>query len=339
MLSSTLLVAAIAAPAVLGASVPRTKTTVATNLFTPTNYTVVKDIFIQDSPTFSSSGYDAFSDSLGLIDKTAKRWENLQDHINALNRGSDSLTAYKLIYIARHGQGYHNLAESTYGTPAWNCYWSEQYTDGNITWGPDATLTDLGVTQALAAKAAFTTQAAAGMPLPQVLYSSPMRRAAATLQLSWDDLLISKGMTPIVKEALRESIGLHTCDQRSTKSVIASTFPTFSFEAPFSEHDELWGPDYQESNGQQPLRLQQFLNWLFATDSSSIISITAHSGVINSFFKAIGHNAFSVQTGGVVPVLIKAVGHASATNTAIIGGPSATKPTCAAGVVVPTARG
>lgn len=130
-------------------------------------------------------------------------WENLQDHINALNRAADSLTSYKLIYIARHGQGYHNLAETTYGTPAWNCYWSEQYTDGNITWGPDATLTDLGVTQALAAKAAFTTQAAAGMPLPQVLYSSPMRRAAATLQLEWDDLLISKGMAPIVKEALR----------------------------------------------------------------------------------------------------------------------------------------
>lgn len=47
MLASTLLAAVIAAPAVLGASVPRTKTKVATNLFTPTNYTVVKDVFIQ----------------------------------------------------------------------------------------------------------------------------------------------------------------------------------------------------------------------------------------------------------------------------------------------------
>lgn len=67
----------------------------------------------------------------------------------------------------------------------------------------DATLTDLGVQQALAAKSAFTTQAAAGLPLPQSLYSSPMRRAASTLQLTWDDLLISKGVTPIIKEHLR----------------------------------------------------------------------------------------------------------------------------------------
>ena len=27
---------------------------------------------------------------------------------------------YKVIVMGRHGQGYHNAAESYYGTPAWN---------------------------------------------------------------------------------------------------------------------------------------------------------------------------------------------------------------------------
>ena len=79
-------------------------------------------------------------------------------YITDLNRNADESTTYKLIYIARHGEGYHNQArlstfsrsrrvalllishvqaESHYGTPAWNCYWSLQTTDGNITWVRD----------------------------------------------------------------------------------------------------------------------------------------------------------------------------------------------------------
>lgn len=167
------------------------------------------------------------------------------------------------------------------------------------------------------------------MPLPEKFYSSPLRRAASTLQITWLD----SGLTtarPVIKEDLRESIGLHTCDLRRDKSALASDYPGMDFEVPFSEHDQLWDATYQESNGQQPLRLRRFMNQVFATDSSSVVSITCHSGVINSFFRAIGHQPGSVSTGGIVPVLIKAVGHPSATNTQIIGGPSATAPTCAA---------
>ena len=27
---------------------------------------------------------------------------------------------YKLLYMGRHGEGYHNVAEAFYGTPAWD---------------------------------------------------------------------------------------------------------------------------------------------------------------------------------------------------------------------------
>ena len=76
----------------------------------------------------------------------------------------------------------------------------------------------------------------------------------------------------------RESIGLHTCDERSSKSYLEETYPSFGFETPFSEHvrrhpavasdlnsphhtqDELWNPTYGEMQSQQALRTQQLLN-------------------------------------------------------------------------------
>jgi hypothetical protein len=79
---------------------------------------------------------------------------------------------------------------------------------------------------------------------------------------------------------LETRIGLHTCDKRSDKSVIAAERPTWNFEPTFSEHDELWNEIYEESSSQQALRIQQVLNEIFATDANTYISITAHSGVM-----------------------------------------------------------
>lgn len=235
-------------------------------------------------------------------------------HIKQLNRKADKYTTYKVIYIARHGQGYHNVAESLYGTPAWNCYWSLLGTDGNITWGPDPLLTPLGEEQAKANNVGWKRELKAGVPLPQQLYSSPMRRSASTLEITWRDILLNKKVKPIIKEAYREVIGLHTCDERSNKSVLTHTYREhhvsqlipagWDFEPTFNEHDLLWDPIYQETAPQQTLRLRLAINELFATDPRTFISITAHSGVIAAFFRAIGHRQFSVQTGGMVPVVV-----------------------------------
>ncbi|KAL7410167.1 histidine phosphatase superfamily [Mrakia frigida] len=300
-----------------------------TEVFAPSNYSVVDGFFIQSSPTFNATGYDALKDNFGLIDKSPNKWKNFAKAIKKLNDESDELTAYKVIYIARHGEGYHNYAQTFYGTPAWICKWSLLNGDGNMTWGPDATLTPNGIAQAQAVNAAWKIEAKADAPLPQVFYSSPMRRAASTLEITWRDILLQKkSYTPTIKEHYRESIGLHTCDQRSTKTVLSETYPGWNFDASFTEHDQLYNPTYQENGGAQSLRLQQQMNELFSSDDSTYVSITAHSGVINSFFTAVGHKRFSVQTGGVVPVVIKAVGHKSATNTPIVAGLSATAPAC-----------
>ena len=167
------------------------------------------------------------------------------------------------------------------------------------------------------------------MPLPQSLYSSPLRRAAATLDITFGDIVLSKGVRPVVslyrfsqsyrlstlsttrfntnpqiKETLRESIGLHTCDQRSSKSLIAREFPNFDFEPSFTEHDPLWDAIYQETESQEAVRLRLALNEIFATDASTFIGITAHGGVIGAMFRAIGKKRFPLNTGGFVPFVV-----------------------------------
>jgi hypothetical protein len=50
------------------------------------------------------------------------QWERFAKwvrHLNARCHGDDK-THHKLLFMGRHGEGWHNAAESYYGTPAWN---------------------------------------------------------------------------------------------------------------------------------------------------------------------------------------------------------------------------
>lgn len=199
----------------------------------------------------------------------------------------------------------------------------------------DAELTDLGIAQAQAANAGWKTQLKDNIPLPQRLYSSPMRRSASTLDITWKDILLNKGVKPVVSELeetkltprSRSTGASRSASTPATGATTRATLPLttvsggvirgmigadsrpagFEFEPSFTEHDLLWDPIYEETGPQQAKRIRNALNQIFATDPSTFISITAHSGVINAFFLATGHNKFSVQTGGFVPVLVSGV--------------------------------
>ncbi|GAA5923036.1 putative phosphomutase [Sporobolomyces koalae] len=310
------------------AQLPFASTSPITKVFTPTNYTVVDGFFVQSSPNFNDTKeYDLLEHSFGLVDSSHERWSRFQAAIDQLNERSDKHTAYKVFFLARHGQGWHNVAEAKYGTDAWNNKWSMEYGDGNLTWGPDPELTPLGTRQAQAVNRAWKKQIQAAVPLPSKLYSSPLDRAASTLESTWKDILIDSGeVRPLFVEHLREVIGVHTCDQRSRKSTLKKRFPAFDFDQPFSEHDQLWSPDFQESPKEQALRIQQFLNRIFATDPVQYISITAHGGVIASFLRVVNHRHVSVPPGGMIPVVVKAVDYLDADNELLAGGQSIPRP-------------
>lgn len=66
----------------------------------------------------------------------------------------------------------------------------------------DAEITPKGIDQAKAVNLGWKEQIKDHIPLPQNWYSSPMRRAASTIQITWDDIVLNKGKKspkPIVR--------------------------------------------------------------------------------------------------------------------------------------------
>ncbi|OGM40607.1 phosphoglycerate mutase family protein [Aspergillus bombycis] len=105
---------------------------------------------------------------------------------------------------------------------------------------------------------------------------------------------------------LRETLGLHTCDSRSSKTAIAQEYPLYRFEEDFAEEDPLYDPELRESDSARDVRLRELLLDVFAHDASTVVSLTAHSGAITSVLAVVGHRRFALMTGAVIPVLVRA---------------------------------
>lgn len=189
--------------------------------------------------------------------------------------------------MGRHGEGFHNAAETFFGTPAWNCYYSELQGNGTVTWA-DAKLTDVGVQQATRVKK-FWSHLIKDEKItpPETYYSSPLYRCLDTAKITFTglDLPRRSPFVPIIKEFLREGISAHTCDRRSTKSYIKQNFPGFKFEKGFRENDPYWTELFAEPRANQDVRSKAVLDDIFSSNDSTYISITSHSGEIASLLR------------------------------------------------------
>lgn len=278
------------------------------------------DVFMQSQPSTDPSDFDNTAQNFGLIhreyptDETAEPagltdWQRFLRYIRHLETTSAKSTTYKLLYLGRHGEGFHNVAEAYYGTKAWDDYWSKLDGNGTIFWF-DAHLTEIGKGQARAAGAFMKAQMAEDkmMPAPDSYYTSPMYRCLQTASLTWSDIPLpaDKPFKPLIKELVREVLGEHTCDKRSTRTVIHQAFPDFPIEDGFAEEDELWRADHRETHEEHDARNQALLDDIFAHDDHEVLSLTSHSGTIASILRVLGHREFKLPTGGMIPVLVKA---------------------------------
>ncbi|KAH6620510.1 histidine phosphatase superfamily [Boeremia exigua] len=293
-------------------------------------YEVVTGIFQQDETSTDPSTFDFIKSNFGLINRTypsdpktpdskyATQWQRLNKYIKYLNK--EKKTRYSLLFLGRHGEGFHNAAESFFGTPAWNCYWSELDGNGTVTWA-DAKLTQSGIKQAQDVNA-FWQHLINDEKItpPDSYYTSPLYRCLDTAKITFTDLALPKKspFVPVVKEFLREGISAHTCDRRSSKSYIHQNFPSFEFEQGFAEHDPYWKELTAEPSAAQDIRSKAVLDDIFSSDDATYISITAHSGAIGSLLRVLGHRVFRLATGAAIPVLVKQTtptGDAPATTT------------------------
>lgn len=195
-----------------------------------------------------------------------------------------------------------------------------------MTWA-DAHLTQAGIAQAQKAhdfwSSMLTTQK---IPAPESYYTSPLTRCLQTASYTFSGLSLpaDRPFAPVIKELLREDIGVHTCDRRSTKSDIREMYPEWTFEEGFAEEDPFWDPVVREPAEAQDARSKVVLDDIFTNNGKTYISISSHSGEISSILRGnyyrkyhfqtdkklmsvvIGHRNFGLGTGQVIPVLVKA---------------------------------
>ncbi|CAG8972198.1 hypothetical protein HYALB_00007340 [Hymenoscyphus albidus] len=291
-------------------------------------YSTVTGVFLQDENSTVPATFDYTATNFGLINRTYPtdryerkpftQWQRFEKYVDHLNDECDDDVEYKVLFMGRHGEGYHNVAETYYGTPAWNCYWSLLDGNGTSVWA-DAEITPNGVAQAQVAADYWATQIALQkIPIPQSFYTSPLTRCLQTANITFSQLRLRHGahFRPTVKEYFREGISGHTCDRRSTKSYIHDLFPRYKIEEGFTECDELWKPLLAEQPVNQDIRTKMVLDDVFGNDKHTWVSITSHSGEISSILRVLGHQPFRLETGVVIPVLVKAEtikGHAPVT--------------------------
>ncbi|KIW17800.1 hypothetical protein PV08_04995 [Exophiala spinifera] len=286
----------------------------------------VLGFFRQDLPRPVSGRLDASEEDFDLIEqrydtdkllpnngKFLSQWQRFAHKLKVMNQRAPKGVTYRLLYLGRHGQGYHNVGITFYGDAAWDqyCYYGTFDRDPNV---PsitylDAHLTPLGIHQAKTVSTFWHNLISIQkMPLPQTYYSSPLTRAMQTAQLTFSNLSVPPTRTfrPVVKEFLREAYGIQSCDLRPTKSYIETNFPDFRIEDSFTENDELHSPTRRESLGRHDKRVRALLDDIFAHDESTYISMTSHCGTIKAILRVVGHQSVSLPPGGIVPVLVQA---------------------------------
>ncbi|KAL9131841.1 MAG: hypothetical protein Q9217_000287 [Psora testacea] len=263
------------------------------------DYTTVTGYFLQDLPSTNASTFDFAATNFGLVNRTypadhkndAKKtqWQRFAAQVSQLQHQASKNVQYKVLFMGRHGEGYHNAAESYYGTPAWNCYYSILNGNATVTWA-DPDLTPRGVTQALLVNKfwAFKIETQK-IPTPESYYTSPLTRCLVTVNLTFTglDLPNHHPFVPIVKEFFREGISGHTCDRRRSKTYIQDSFPNYKIEKGFTENDELWEALHAETSVDQDIRSRKVMDDVFSHDGSTYISITSHSGEIASLLRGI----------------------------------------------------
>lgn len=263
-------------------------------------FEVVPNQFKQSLDSTDESKFNYLNEDFGKIGQ----WDDILKKLHDLNLNGDGV--YKIFFLARHGQGYHNLAHGKYGDDAWNDYWSKLNGDGTIVWGPDPNLTHLGIAQAKDNNEVWKLQLTDNsLIIPTAFFCSPLTRSIDTLVHTWHDIVDLNSNYPLITENIRETMGVHTCDKRSTKTQIHEKFPQFIIEPGFAEEDIYWKKDYRETVAEQGLRINQSFQQIFDTTKDDIVSITSHSGSIRAQLLVLGHRSFAVGTGGMIPVFVK----------------------------------
>ncbi|KAK5334481.1 putative phosphoglycerate mutase pmu1 [Exophiala xenobiotica] len=295
-------------------------------------YTTLPGYFLQDDPQTKAQTFDFMKTNFGLVQRPYDSdeslpnngqgmtpWQRFENHITSLNHaakrkrdGSEDggHVQYKLLFLGRHGNGYHNIAERHYGNEAWDCHFSalDGDPDDIMVWS-DAHLTKEGRRQATEVHDFWKAQIKEEkMSLPQAYVVSPLDRTLQTAEITFQGIVDK--FRPTVMERLREGTGIHTCDRRSTVSYVRDRYPEYITTADplLTETDEYWDAELREPDDVLTARLGKLLDQVMQSEAfreAETISFTSHSGAIGAMLRVLAHRPFSLGTGAVIPVFVK----------------------------------
>lgn len=83
----------------------------------PWRFSIVPDFFKQSNIETDDVHFDAINNHFGL---SLSSWSELLANLDKLNLSASENEVYKLVFCARHGQGYHNKAVEIFGLKAWD---------------------------------------------------------------------------------------------------------------------------------------------------------------------------------------------------------------------------
>uniref|UniRef100_A0A6T6LAC5 Phosphoglycerate mutase n=2 Tax=Rhodosorus marinus TaxID=101924 RepID=A0A6T6LAC5_9RHOD len=184
----------------------------------------------------------------------------------------DLRSGEKILHLIRHGQGSHNLDAIMQNSPcvcatsgrAYCCYNKHEHVD--------ARLTDLGREQA-------SSLSERGL-VPELILVSPLTRTLQTATLAFPENKIPM----VVKEDIREVLGLHECDRRGKISEVRKNFhyPTFGEE--LDEEDLRFKSYYPELEPHEHVwkRGTSILDWIAERPEKELALVT-HSGFLRRF--------------------------------------------------------
>ncbi|KAH6893498.1 histidine phosphatase superfamily [Thelonectria olida] len=234
-------------------------------------------------------------------------WVRFAAYVKWLNKESPDHVVYKVLYLTRHGFGYHNKKHAEVGTEEWDARVSFLNGDDKETWF-DAYLTDVGIQQAHDLSAFWLNLVAKdGAPLPQTLYTSPLARCLQTSDLVFKPLMQahSQPFNPKVKDLLRERMTLHTCDFRRPGSWIRENWPEYTLEDGFVEVDTFGRDGHFETDEEHKARKQKALEQIWNDVNGEFLSLTVHSYAIRAIQEACGGRPCRTREGTSLGILVR----------------------------------
>lgn len=196
----------------------------------------------------------------------------------------------KVVYLVRHGQGFHNVA----GEVDYKQYESMEHFDASLTaqgWKQVAALRkhvqETGILDSLelvvTSPLTRTMQTASGVfgggilpdgsSEPPLMVDSVGRAKHAAIS--------STSAPPFVAvEWCREHLGIHPCDKRQTIREYKNMFPAIDFSQVETDEDTWWKADVRETDEELNSRARALLRWLLDCRQTRIAVVT-HSSFLN----------------------------------------------------------